>query len=165
VHSTDFQTGAALSELVATHFAILKVGPALTFAFREAVFALAEIEARLDPKIPSRIVETLERAMDAQPRHWRGHVAPGPGERLLRLYGLSDRIRYYWSQAEVQAALERLVGNVDSKSVAPGLISQFAGESALERSEQLLSRRVIAARIGSVVAKYRRACGQAARCG
>ena len=35
-HSTDYQTGEALQNLVRDHFAILKVGPALTFAFREA---------------------------------------------------------------------------------------------------------------------------------
>src|SRR5262249_40081770 len=43
-HSTDYQTETALRELVEDHFAILKVGPGLTFAFREAVFALAAIE-------------------------------------------------------------------------------------------------------------------------
>ena len=43
-HSTDYQTGVALRQMVMDHFAILKVGPWLTFAFREAVFALAAIE-------------------------------------------------------------------------------------------------------------------------
>jgi D-tagatose-1,6-bisphosphate aldolase subunit GatZ/KbaZ len=43
-HSTDYQTEASLRALVEDHFAILKVGPALTFAFREAVLALAEVE-------------------------------------------------------------------------------------------------------------------------
>ncbi|HYA25855.1 MAG TPA: class II D-tagatose-bisphosphate aldolase, non-catalytic subunit, partial [Terriglobales bacterium] len=40
-HSTDYQSPAALRQMVRDHFAILKVGPWLTFAFREAVFALA----------------------------------------------------------------------------------------------------------------------------
>ena len=43
-HSTDFQTPAALARMVTDHFGILKVGPALTYAMREAFFALAEIE-------------------------------------------------------------------------------------------------------------------------
>jgi len=43
-HSTDYQTPRALREMVRDHFAILKVGPWLTFAFREAVFALAAVE-------------------------------------------------------------------------------------------------------------------------
>ena len=46
-HSTDFQTEAAFTDLVAMHFPILKVGPSLTFAFREAVVAMAAIEERL----------------------------------------------------------------------------------------------------------------------
>ena len=48
-HSTDYQTRQALKNLVRDHFAILKVGPALTFAFREAVFALAMMENELVP--------------------------------------------------------------------------------------------------------------------
>jgi D-tagatose-1,6-bisphosphate aldolase subunit GatZ/KbaZ len=43
-HSTDYQTADGLRALVKDHFAILKVGPWLTFAWREAVFALAAIE-------------------------------------------------------------------------------------------------------------------------
>ena len=158
-HSTDFQSESALVDLVATHFAILKVGPALTFAFREAVFALAEIEERLEPKEPSRIVEALERAMDLNPAHWRPYVAPGADERLTRLYGLSDRIRYYWPAPEAQAALRRLVGNVDAARPLPGLVSQFAGEMLIERNEPTLSKRLVAAKVGAVVAKYRRASG------
>ncbi len=42
-HSTDYQPPLALSQMVEDHFAILKVGPWLTFAFREAVFALSQI--------------------------------------------------------------------------------------------------------------------------
>ena len=40
-HSTDYQTRYALREMVEDGVAILKVGPALTFAVREGLFALA----------------------------------------------------------------------------------------------------------------------------
>ena len=43
-HSTDYQTEGALRALVRDHFAILKVGPAVTFALREAIWALDRIE-------------------------------------------------------------------------------------------------------------------------
>ncbi|HWJ05138.1 MAG TPA: class II D-tagatose-bisphosphate aldolase, non-catalytic subunit, partial [Steroidobacteraceae bacterium] len=43
-HSTDYQTPAALAQLVRDHFAILKVGPAATFALREALWSLDAIE-------------------------------------------------------------------------------------------------------------------------
>ncbi len=76
-HSTDYQTREALRQLVLGHFAILKVGPALTFAFREAVFALALMEDELfSAEEQSHLVETLEAAMLrapdtlAQALHW-----------------------------------------------------------------------------------------------
>jgi len=159
-HSTDFQTESALSDLVATHFAILKVGPSLTFAFREAVLALVRIE-QLAGLPSSGLVEALEQAMDVKPEPWRGYVAAGPDERLMRLYGLSDRVRYYWPQAQVQAALGRLLATVDAARVPPGVVSQAVGEMLLERGEPTLSARVIAAKVGNVVGRYRRASGAA----
>ena len=43
-HSTDYQPPQALKEMVEDGIAILKVGPALTFALREGLFALSEME-------------------------------------------------------------------------------------------------------------------------
>ena len=43
-HSTDYQTKHKLRELVEDGVGVLKVGPGLTFAMREALFALANIE-------------------------------------------------------------------------------------------------------------------------
>ena len=43
-HSTDYQLQEGLRALVEDHWAVLKVGPGLTFALREALFALAAIE-------------------------------------------------------------------------------------------------------------------------
>ncbi|GAH81994.1 unnamed protein product, partial [marine sediment metagenome] len=76
-HSTDYQTPTALQQMVEDHFAILKVGPWLTFALREAVFALAHMEAewlssRKGVNL-SNIREVLEEAMVAHPEHWHKH--------------------------------------------------------------------------------------------
>src|SRR5580698_56747 len=46
-HSTDYQLPAAYAALIRDGFAILKVGPGLTFAMREALDALEDIEAQL----------------------------------------------------------------------------------------------------------------------
>ena len=46
-HSTDYQPRAALRAMVKDGIGILKVGPALTFALREALFALESIERDL----------------------------------------------------------------------------------------------------------------------
>ena len=40
-HSTDYQTKFKLKELIEDGVGILKVGPGLTYAMREALFALA----------------------------------------------------------------------------------------------------------------------------
>ena len=53
-HSTDYQTPAALAALVRDHFAILKVGPGVTFALREALWALDAIEREwIEPALES----------------------------------------------------------------------------------------------------------------
>ena len=160
-HSTDYQTGAALRALVAAHFAILKVGPALTLAFREAAVAMAAIEEHLPLARRSDLLEVLTQAMDADPRHWRAYVAADADEPLMRLYGLSDRIRYYWPQPRVAAALKTLVANIDAAPIPPGLVSQFAGALLLDEPGASLSERIIAAKVGAVVANYREACGAA----
>ena len=161
-HSTDFQSEAALASLVATHFAILKIGPALTFAFREAVVAMAAIEERLVATCRSDVLAVLEQAMDDNPVHWRGYVAADGADRVGRLFGLSDRVRYYWPEPRVDAAVKTLMRNIDSASVPPGLISQYVGETAGE-GEGPLSRRIVQAKVGAVVAKYRRATGAGRR--
>src|SRR5471032_3459054 len=48
-HSTDYQRETALHAMVRDHFAILKVGPAATFALREGLLALCSIEDELLP--------------------------------------------------------------------------------------------------------------------
>lgn len=66
-HSTDYQTQHNLRKMVEDQFAILKVGPELTFAYREAIFALAAIEYELLSSTStsmSKIRERLEHAID-----------------------------------------------------------------------------------------------------
>jgi D-tagatose-1,6-bisphosphate aldolase subunit GatZ/KbaZ len=163
-HSTDFQTEAALTDLVAMHFPILKVGPLLTFAFREAIGAMAAIEERLFASGRSDALAVLERAMDDNPVHWRNYVAKDENERLIKLFGLSDRVRYYWPDPRVEAAVETLTRNIDAASVPPGLTSQFVGDMLLE-GKGPLSRRIVQSKVGAVVAKYRRATGAVATAG
>ena len=128
-HSTDYQTPAALRALVEDHFAILKVGPALTFAYREAIFALEMIErewlgARPSWE-PSRVRATLDAAMRANPVHWRKYYGDDPAEQALkRAFSFSDRTRYYWPVPEVGAAVARLLANLDAP-LPLSLLSQY----------------------------------------
>ncbi len=126
-HSTDYQTPEALAALMRDHFAILKVGPALTFAFREGVFALAMMEDELIPEDRrSRIIQVLDEVMVAHPRYWRTYYqGDAHTQALKRKYSFSDRIRYYWPQPPVQQALKALLSNLAQTPIPLGLISQF----------------------------------------
>jgi len=126
-HSTDYQRPDRLRELVEDHWAVLKVGPALTFAMREALFALSLIEAELLPR-PSRsnLVEVIERRMLDEPDHWRGYYEGDPiTQRTSRRYSYSDRLRYYWADERVDAARRTLLANLDRTGIPLPLISQF----------------------------------------
>jgi D-tagatose-1,6-bisphosphate aldolase subunit GatZ/KbaZ len=129
-HSTDFQDYKALQRMVADHFAVLKVGPALTFAFREAVFALARIEAealghRTGLRL-SGIIETVESEMLRDPIHWqRYYHGREAHQAFLRRYAYSDRIRYYWARPPVRAAFSQLLANLRRNAIPAPLIRQY----------------------------------------
>ncbi len=124
-HSTDYQLPAALRQLVVDGFAILKVGPWLTFALREGLMALAQMEEELAAvglvAQPSRLRKVILQAMAQQPAYWQSYYSTD----LEKFFGLSDRIRYYWSHGEVRQAVNQLIRNLKSVSIPPGLISQY----------------------------------------
>jgi D-tagatose-1,6-bisphosphate aldolase subunit GatZ/KbaZ len=124
-HSTDYQSAEALTALVADHWAVLKVGPGLTFALREALFALAAIEDELVPAGErSRLAEVVERRMLAEPAEWEGYYPGSDAEqRLARRYSYSDRMRYYWSDPEIEEARARLLANLSATGVPLPLLS------------------------------------------
>jgi D-tagatose-1,6-bisphosphate aldolase subunit GatZ/KbaZ len=126
-HSTDYQSPAALTALVNDGFAILKVGPALTFAMREALYGLDHIARERDPAWENSALEPqMERIMLAEPKYWADHYQGTPGEqRLLRHYSYSDRIRYYWPAEDAKAAVSRLLAKLDAQPIPEPLISQF----------------------------------------
>ncbi|EKH2094812.1 tagatose-bisphosphate aldolase subunit KbaZ [Salmonella enterica] len=126
-HSTDYQTPQSLRQLVKDHFAILKVGPALTFALREALFSLAAIEEELLPaKTSSGLRHVLESVMLDRPEYWQSHYhGDGHARRLARGYSYSDRVRYYWPDSQIDNAFERLVRNLADEPIPLPLISQY----------------------------------------
>lgn len=129
-HSTDYQTLQNLQQLVEDHFAILKVGPWLTFTLRESVYSLALIEEEwLDNKkslSPSRIADTFESVMLREPDYWKNHYhGDSKTQAFLRVYSYSDRIRYYWAYPEIQKALKILLQNLEKNPVPMVLINQY----------------------------------------
>jgi D-tagatose-1,6-bisphosphate aldolase subunit GatZ/KbaZ len=170
-HSTDYQTCPALSRMVADHVAILKVGPALTFAFREAVFALEMIEAEwlgAHPDVPlSGLRAALHNAMLADTRHWEGYYRGDPAaQAYARKYSLSDRCRYYWPVPSVQAALERLLLNLRPAPIPLSLLSQYLPVQYQRVRDGTLANTtdaLITDKIEGVLADYACACGHEAR--
>jgi len=129
-HSTDYQTAAALKQMVEDGIAILKVGPALTFALREGLFALNYIENELfryDPDIQlSNFIDVLDYVMAKSPANWQKHYHGTAREiRLARKFSLSDRCRYYLPVNEVRESMELMIRNLRSTQIPLTLISQF----------------------------------------
>ncbi|HGY55181.1 MAG TPA: tagatose-bisphosphate aldolase [Caldithrix abyssi] len=166
-HSTDYQKKEDLRHMVNDHFAILKVGPWLTYAFREAVFALAFIEKEMLTGYASvqlsQLEETIENVMLWKPDYWKKHYHGNEVEqRLARRYSLSDRIRYYWPQKEIQEALNQLFENLTTYKPSLSLLSQYlplqyeairAGEIGNNPLDIVLHK------IDLVLQKYIYACG------
>ena len=126
-HSTDYQTAEALASLVRDGFKILKVGPALTFAMRQAIFALAAIEAECVPAArQSHLPDKIEAIMLHSPGQWQKHYEGSPDEQhRLRIHSYSDRIRYYWQNPEVQQAVEKLVSNLEDAVIPETMLSDY----------------------------------------
>ena len=120
-HSTDYQPPGSLANLVADGFAILKVGPGLTFALREALYGLDEIATALTPGWSERsLVKVMEKEMLDHPGYWQPYYQGTPDEqRVLRHFSYSDRIRYYWASPGPREAARALLGHLARQHPAP----------------------------------------------
>lgn len=159
-HSTDYQTPNALTHLVRDHFAILKVGPGLTFALREALFALDAIERDWLGARASGFRDTCLRVMRNEPKHWRSYYH-SEGQRLeLDLqYSLSDRIRYYWPHPEIEAARAEMFANVVEPPLP--LVSQYMPGAYAALREKRISPTAEAMALhhmSQLIDAYARAC-------
>ena len=164
-HSTDYQTEAGLKSLVEDHFCILKVGPWLTFAYREALFALESMEIELmggDDGL-SHLRDTMDMVMLQDPKHWKKYYSGTENQQLFkRKYSFSDRSRYYWPDESIDTAKNRLIDNLRKNKIPLSLLSQFMpyqfyeildGRLANEPMELVLNY------IRIITGIYSRACG------
>lgn len=136
-HSTDYQPVFRLKEMVEDGIAILKVGPALTYALREALFALSMIESELLPsEKQSHFQSVLETVMQEDDTHWRKYYRGNSRTiRLKRRYSLSDRCRYYLTDDRVLKAMDKLFDNINSHRIPKGLLRQFLPREYLKVRE------------------------------
>ena len=159
-HSTDYQTKIKLREMVEDGVAILKVGPGLTFAAREGLYALSFIEdeaCKVNGKTPSNFREVLDEEMLKNDKHWKKHYHGTDAEiALKRKYSFSDRSRYYYTTDAVKAAIDTLLDNL--KDGCPlNLLSQFMPIQCTKVREGVLKndpKELVLDRIGNTIDEY-----------
>jgi D-tagatose-1,6-bisphosphate aldolase subunit GatZ/KbaZ len=150
-HSTDYQHPSAYPALAEMGFAIHKVGPALTHAYRQALYAL-------DALSPNSVLpEVMEALMLANPAHWQSHYHGDEAtQKKLRHTGLADRIRYYWAQPEAEEAVETLMNSLDplAQFATRFSLETAARAAALHGAGQPLARAFVLANIQQALAPY-----------
>ena len=160
-HSTDYQPAGLLAAMRRDGIAILKVGPALTFALREALFALEGMEKDLYPFSPrggySCFSSVLELKLMQQPKYWERYYHGNEGElAFARRFSLSDRCRYYLEDEQIKTAIVRLVQNINARPIPFGLISQYfsAQKDAALACPAVSAEWLIKERIRDVIRTY-----------
>lgn len=164
-HSSDYQTEANLTQLVKDGWAILKVGPGLTFNLREGLFALAAIEDQLitDASKRSNLPAVIEDVMLKHPENWASYYEGTEDEqRIARVFSYSDRMRYYLPRAEIVTAIDTLFRNLDETGIPEPLISQYMPKQFERVREGLLmpvARELAMDRVRDALRPYAGACG------
>ena len=126
-HSSDYQSPECLKKMVEDGIAILKVGPALTYGLREALFALSFMEKELVPEDrQAHFMETLEKVMLENPSNWQKHYHGDEKQlALARKYSFSDRARYYIGLPEVVASMNKLFDNLREYRIPMNMLHQY----------------------------------------
>jgi D-tagatose-1,6-bisphosphate aldolase subunit GatZ/KbaZ len=161
-HSTDYQMPSMLRALVQDHFAILKVGPAVTFALREVLWAFDDMAGALHGEKAVRLKQTVLRVMRENPAHWRSYYTEPSRVEFDMQYSLSDRIRYYWTVPEVRSACDALLRSFGGTALPLTLLSQYLpNQYAAIRAQRLenSARAILLDGVALVLRGYARACG------
>ena len=159
-HSTDYQTKIKLREMVEDGVAILKVGPGLTFAAREGLFALSFIEdevCKVKGIEPSNFRDVLDAEMLKNDKNWKKHYHGTPEEiALKRKYSFSDRSRYYYATKPVDEAIKKMLDNLKD-GCHLNLLSQFMPIQYTKVREGSLKndpKELVLDRVGNTIDEY-----------
>lgn len=159
-HSTDYQTRGSLSALVRDGFPILKVGPGLTFALREALYGLDLIASELLPDYGDRsLARAMEKLMLEKPAHWASHYhGTDTALHVQRHYSYSDRIRYYWTEPDAIASVDRLINTLRGTEIPETLLRQFLPSLGTDTGASYDPETILISAIDRVLADYSAAC-------
>lgn len=161
-HSTDYQTLEALAALVSDGFSILKVGPGLTFALREALYGLDHIADLLFPDRASSLHDTMEQVMLSAPKYWVPYYSGSPlYQHLQRHFSYSDRIRYYWTDEMAGRAVSDLLALFGDMPIPQPLISQYfaSAYAGVMQGGSPTAKALLRAAVTRVLVDYSAACG------
>lgn len=157
-HSTDYQHPAVYPRLAELGFAFQKVGPALTFAYRQAIYALEALRQQAGWANSPPVWEAMEGVMLAEPGNWQGHYRGDASDlRVERHFGLADRIRYYWPQAAAQKAVVGLMADLVGKVLPEPLLWQGFAAPVIERAAAMrrpLPQALVLAQIEAALSPY-----------
>ena len=167
-HSTDYQTPEALAALVRGHFAILKVGPGVTYALRETLWALASIEDELLPAAQrSSLRHIVLDVMRAEPKYWSKYYTDADRLTLDLQYSLSDRVRYYWAHPRIRDACSTLLHNLGERSPTGALPLALLSQYLPRQHEEIRAGRlannaesILRSGVTHVLRRYAHACTQ-----
>ena len=133
---------------------ILKVGPALTYGLREALFSLSMMEQELVPaKEQAHFMDVLEQVMLNNPGNWKKHYHGDEKQlKLARRYSFSDRARYYMGQPEVTAAIDKLFANLRTYEIPMNMLHQYMPLQYLKVRDGIIAKDPKALAIDGIVA-------------
>ena len=94
--------------------------------------------------------------MKSQPKHWQNHYPAGPDTSPLH-FGLADRMRYYWPEPGVDAAVKELLGAVGNRQIADHIYAEYFSPWVMEHADGLAANRPLAlcrAEVQAALAPY-----------
>ncbi len=157
-HSTDYQMPAVFPRLCELGFAFLKVGPALTFANRRAIYGLDELAGQMGWREGPSVPAVMEALMLAAPMHWQAHYHAAGGDlQVQRHFGLADRIRYYWPQTGAQSAIDALMRSLAGRDLPDPMLQQAFSRQVIAAARRMggpLPQALILAEVQSALRPY-----------
>ena len=161
-HSTDYQFDNVFPNLAQRNFAFLKVGPALTFAYRAAIYSLDLARRQIFPDHSGHEVQNvMERLMIENSTHWKNHYSGDDQSlRLQRHFGYADRIRYYWPEPDALDAVASLFLDLAETQPPIPMLQQLFDGKVVQAFQQFNSaggswaERIVRANVQAVLAPY-----------